>query len=46
MERKPSILERASETIDGIVGLGLSSKYIWSEEDLTEALRQAKNVSD
>jgi len=46
IERELGTWERGSDKIDGIVGLGLSSNYIWSGEDLVEALRRAKNVSD
>ena len=34
------------ETVDSIVGLGLSSGYEWRGEDLVEALRRRRDVSD
>ncbi|NHW44506.1 MAG: hypothetical protein HA491_02050 [Candidatus Verstraetearchaeota archaeon] len=37
--RKPT-----TDTVDHIVGLGLESDYLWSGEDLVEALRKRAHV--
>lgn len=45
IERELGIGEGPS-TVEGIVGLGLSSDYKWEGEDLIEAFRRRYGVSD
>ena len=46
LEEKLSSVEMSLGTVDPLVGLGLRSSYIWSGEDLVEALRRRADVSD
>ena len=46
LEEKLGSVEKPPGTVDPLVGLGLRSSYIWSGEDLVEALRRRANVPD
>ncbi|MEM1568735.1 MAG: hypothetical protein QXI84_09655 [Thermofilaceae archaeon] len=37
---------KGSESVEGIVGLGLLSNYTWEGEDLVEALRRRHGLRD
>jgi len=39
-EKLGGVEQPTASTVDSIVGLGLESDYIWSGEDLVEALRR------
>ena len=46
LEEKLSSVKEPPGTVDSLVGLGLRSSYIWSGEDLVEALSRRANVAD
>ena len=39
-EKLGEVEQPTTSTVDSIIGLGLESDYIWSGEDLVEALRR------
>lgn len=46
VEKELGIGDYSSDTVDGIVGLGLKSGFIWRGEDLVDALRRVSGVSN
>lgn len=43
-ERLGVASQPTTDTVDSLVGLGLESDYVWSGEDIVEALRRRSNV--